>query len=506
MKIIIMERDVEEMRGIEWYIKHYLSYDIDVMNLCEPEALADAIASFLPDLLLLELELIQPPVEKMLRQLSIPIIALTGEPLFQQALKAVNIRACNLFVKPIPLDELKSSILSLPVKAASPPEEKTLRRQLYADLFLNSSALYTPSEQTFFVMECADIQENLPFYNWLIALPIFNEFVALPLQKRILCLTQTSDTAPLIKQLRLFVQEWTQSGGGDVNIALYDGEPSTLTVMYNACKKSLMRRFYTGYPHIFKTSETLHITRLDPLLTFEEQQLWIDSLDQGDVHKIKNLLYRLTNTSMPYHQEDVRIHLTSILAQIRRYMKKYHLQQHAAIETQYRELFHYILEHPVLYTIIQEFILFTQRITNYVKREQQAAVADYTELAVAFIEKNYADADLTLQTTAAALNISPNYLSTMFSKKRGIPFKKFVQQYRLQLAANDLIQSTQSIASIAEAVGFVDNNYFSKVFRSHYQLTPYRYRLHHKKSHVPHSTDAAPNNAHEALLQFGHTT
>lgn len=485
MKIIIMERDVEEMRGIEWYLKNYVSYDSDVTMLSKPELLIDTIHTFAPDLLLLELELIQKPLEQRLRQLHVPIIALTGEPLFQQALKAIHIRACNLFIKPLPLDELKSTILSLSFETSQKQEQQMLRDHLYVDLFLDHPHIYDTTAHSFFVIECAQTEENLPFYNWLITLPIFKEFVAFPLQKRILCLVQTSDPAQLVKQLRLIVQEWRKTGGGDVNSALYDGEPTTLAIMYNACKKSLMRRFYTGYDHIFKTSETIHITRLDPLLSFEEQQLWIESLDRGDVYEIKQLLYRLTTSTTLYHQEDVRIHLTSILAQIRRYMKKYYLQQQTDIETQYRELFHYILEHPVLYTIIQKLILFTQHITHYVKQEQQADIADYTELAVAFIEKNYADADLSLQSTASALSISPNYLSTLFSKNRGIPFKKFLQQYRLQIAANHLTESTQSIASIAEAVGFVDNNYFSKVFRSHYQLTPYRYRLHHKKIHTP---------------------
>lgn len=114
--------------------------------------------------------------------------------------------------------------------------------------------------------------------------------------------------------------------------------------------------------------------------------------------------------------------------------------------------------------------------------QQQQQLADYAELAVSFIEQHYEDTDLSLQQVAEALSISPNYLSSMFSKKRGIPFKKFVQQYRLQRAAQLLVTTNQSISAVAEAVGFVDHNYFSKVFRHYYQTTPYRYRLQQKNN------------------------
>lgn len=124
----------------------------------------------------------------------------------------------------------------------------------------------------------------------------------------------------------------------------------------------------------------------------------------------------LTTSSTYYHQDDVRIHLTSILAQIRRFMMKYHLQQQAKIEQQYRALFHFILEHPILYAIVQEFILFTQRLIDARKNLQLQQIADYTELAVEIIERDYENAELTLQHAANKLNISTNYLSNVFSK------------------------------------------------------------------------------------------
>lgn len=480
MRIFIIERDIEEIDGMMWYLKTYIAADLDIKTATNCADLRTQLEQFQPQLLLIEMELITSEVEKVLKQQSVPIIALTAEPIFQQAMKAIRIQAIDLFVKPVPLGQLKSTILSLPSKRVlALPQQVPLipvETTLYSDLYLNRQELFPLHKRAFFLIECAQFKHNLALYEWLIHVPIITNLTVLPLQNRIICIADCDDLAQLSKQLRLLMQEWAQFYGDELNIAIYDGDETTLFAMYHACKKVLTQRFYKGYSHLFKSSQSLQLTRFDPILTPEQQQLWINSLESGNLKAIKAFLYQLTTAPPFYHYEDVRIHLTSVLAQIRRFMLKYHLQQQAKMEEQYRALFHHILEHPILYAIVQEFILFTQTLIDCLKKMQQETVADYTELAISLIETHYKNPELTLQSIARKLNISANYLSNVFSTKCGIPFKKFLQQYRVQQAAKLLLETNFSIATIAESVGFIDSNYFTKVFRDYYHITPYRYR------------------------------
>ncbi|MFL0583076.1 helix-turn-helix domain-containing protein [Solibacillus silvestris] len=484
MKILIAERDFEEIAGIEWYLKNYFMRDIEVIGVIDGSRIIEAFEEAWPEILLIEMELVSPSIEQFLQKQAIPVVGITAEPIFQQAMKAIRLKAIDLFVKPIPLEQLKSALLKIPStkRAETSSSAIPVETQLYSDLFLNKPGNFSLDGKSFFLIECADYEHNLMLYEWLIELPIFHNLLALPLQNRVICIAEIDVFTNLFRQLRIMSQEWEKFSGESLNIAVYDGEETTLLTMYQACKKKLAQRFYKGYSHIFKSSQTLHVTRLDPLLTPEEQQLWITSLENGDLKAIKTFLYMLTTSSTYYHQDDVRIHLTSILAQIRRFMMKYHLQQQAKIEQQYRALFHFILEHPILYAIVQEFILFTQRLIDARKNLQLQQIADYTELAVEIIERDYKNAELTLQHAANELNISTNYLSNVFSKKRGIPFRKYLQQYRVQQAEKLLIETSLGIGTIAEMVGFTDGNYFTKVFREYYQLTPYRYRLQVRKT------------------------
>lgn len=476
MRILMLERDVEELKGIEWFLKNYLSHDLQFLAMTEANTLIEEIEIFKPDVLLIEMELLTAQLENAVLQYEIPFIALTAEPLFQQAMKAIRMKAMNLFVKPIPLEQLKSALISIQPRIEN-HRISVQNSSFYDDLFLQSDRPYSLENEGFFLVECAQFQNNLKLFEWLNALPIFEQLKLLPLHNRIIGIAQVEDHLQFSKQLRLVMLESRKSFKDEINIAFYSGEEAPLLAMYEQCKEALSRRFYEGYSHIFKSNEALQIVRLDPLLTPDEQQLWINSLEDGDLATVKTLLYRLTKSTTYYNQDDVRIHLTSIIAQIRRYMMKYHLQQLTHFEAKYRNLFHLILEHPILYAIVQEFVLFIQQLMDHIQHAQKHNKVDYAELAVSYIEQNFQDADLSLPVVAEQLNISANYLSNFFSRKRGIPFKKYIQQYRLQKAAQLLLSTDYPIATIAELVGFTDHNYFTKVFRVFYQSTPYKYRM-----------------------------
>lgn len=484
MKILIVERDTEEMKGIEWYLKTYFSEQVVIQTSTSTEELDALIVSFQPKVIIMETELMTAHNQAILTKHRKHVIAITSSPIFQQAVRAIEVRALQLFIKPIPLEKLKSTLLSLP-DALTSSEKATLphyETKLYDYLYLNVLPTEDMREYSFIVMEPEEERFNLELYNWFISMPIFQQFKAVPLRSRIVAFVKTDDLSHVEKQLRIVMQEWHAVSGKDVNIAIYTGQSEVIIDMYESCKGALSQRFYKGYGQIFKSDSPLTIARFDPLLSPEQQQLWITSLESGDLKQIKQFLYRLTNPEHYYHYEDTRIHLTSILAQIRRYMRKYQLHEDEALELKYRELFHFILQHPILYTIVQEFILFIQLLMENVKESAYQRQIDYVEMAMQLIEKHYNDPQLSLHSVAGELNISTNYLSNIFSKKRGIPFKKYLQQYRLQQSERLVVETRMTITEVANEVGFIDSNYFTKVFKEHYRLTPLKYRVQKQKS------------------------
>lgn len=85
-------------------------------------------------------------------------------------------------------------------------------------------------------------------------------------------------------------------------------------------------------------------------------------------------------------------------------------------------------------------------------------------------------ADLSLKTTAEYLNINASYLSNLFRKETGYTLTNYVNKKRMEHAVFLLSTTSLSVSSIAQQCGILDDNYFTKLFKRQYQMTPSQYR------------------------------
>jgi len=82
----------------------------------------------------------------------------------------------------------------------------------------------------------------------------------------------------------------------------------------------------------------------------------------------------------------------------------------------------------------------------------------------------------TLTELAAELHVAPGYLVRLFKSATGLPPMAYLSRHRVELAAVRLLHTDQPINRIGESVGWPDQNYFARRFKSHYGLSASTYR------------------------------
>jgi len=102
--------------------------------------------------------------------------------------------------------------------------------------------------------------------------------------------------------------------------------------------------------------------------------------------------------------------------------------------------------------------------------------ADVVERVCAYIEENYANDELTLNTVAAYVNFSANHLSGVFAQKTGKPFIKYLTDFRMNKAKELLRCTGMRSSEVSLAVGYKDPHYFSSLFKKTQGMTPTQYR------------------------------
>lgn len=86
--------------------------------------------------------------------------------------------------------------------------------------------------------------------------------------------------------------------------------------------------------------------------------------------------------------------------------------------------------------------------------------------------------NLSIETAAAQVHVSPAAFSRFFRRSLGKTFTEYVNDLRCTEAAIQLRRSDKSIATIAQACGFSTLSHFNKQFLQRYEQTPRNYRRH----------------------------
>ena len=83
--------------------------------------------------------------------------------------------------------------------------------------------------------------------------------------------------------------------------------------------------------------------------------------------------------------------------------------------------------------------------------------------------------DLSLETIAEKMSISPVYFHNIFKTSVGKTLRNYVEEQRLKKAINLLTTTNYSLTQIAYESGFSSQSYFSYVFKRKMKVTPREY-------------------------------
>jgi two-component system, response regulator YesN len=81
-----------------------------------------------------------------------------------------------------------------------------------------------------------------------------------------------------------------------------------------------------------------------------------------------------------------------------------------------------------------------------------------------------------LHEVAEAAGLSPAYFSTVFKEELGESFSSFISRLKVEKAAGLLVGSDMSLPDVADTCGFLDQSWFSKIFKRRMGVSPGRYR------------------------------
>lgn len=117
-------------------------------------------------------------------------------------------------------------------------------------------------------------------------------------------------------------------------------------------------------------------------------------------------------------------------------------------------------------------------IMHKLEQQRKSHAKQISEQVIEMVHRRF-DTELTLEACAAKLNYHPNHLGPLFSRETGISFSEYLQQYRLQMAKQWLVETDMKIGEIAERLTYTNPQNFIRFFRKMEDMTPGQFREHY---------------------------
>ena len=133
------------------------------------------------------------------------------------------------------------------------------------------------------------------------------------------------------------------------------------------------------------------------------------------------------------------------------------------------------------YTIPALKSLLKESLGGYLDASREAMEAESAKpirQAQQYVDEHYGE-KIVLEDLADIVGLNPVYFSVLFKKETGINFSAYLVNIRMEKAKEMICDTNETIAAIAESVGYKDSRYFSQIFTKTVGVKPALYRKLH---------------------------
>lgn len=480
MHVYVLTKDPLEAQGIKWMISSQLrDVSIEIEDSVEGSIVERQSGKY--DFFIIDLDIL-PVMEESFLPAGSRWLGLSSNRTFQTAYGALKHKAEDVLFRPFQPEQLIKIIHQARFRLRNEqnrlPQDQTVQNAMftYQDLLLTETFPNSPLLVSAIVS--SNKEQGSEIVRTLEGFSFPTQFQVFPFSDFTLVVHRLNKQTNLTEAYSSFYALWKQKSDTLLSFYLYESEKGpSMRSLYQKMRRYQERIFYDGYDIVSVETQDLTWRELDPFLSPIEQRIWIEMLEKQDVKAIRDWLeqdFLVLEAPFP-DPEMVRIRLTSVLAQIRRFMTAKSMRS-GMLEKQYHQLFQDIIREPVMYIIIQKLNDFI----GLLMKEpglSTSGQSSFPEKVRSMMESNYWNPAWNLAACADALNINKSTLSRKYHQSTGVKFRDALQEIRIREAKRLLKESDASLEEVSRLSGFTHQSYFNAKFKTATGQTPSSYRF-----------------------------
>jgi two-component system response regulator YesN len=250
-------------------------------------------------------------------------------------------------------------------------------------------------------------------------------------------------------------------------------DPAHFSLSYQEALQAL-RQPGEGLLYYNQASEQQANPAQENILELELHEI-VEAVRFGHLARVETLLQKFTakySGSSGLEHEHLLTHLLELLLTSYRFCRE--VSQDQTHRLTIKQLLTILDTSHCLADTLSQVAATLVTLTAIIKDKRANQVRAIIIQAKALIDDLYQQ-DLSLEEVARAVAISPFYLSRLFREEMGLGFTEYLTRLRLEKSLTLLAQGL-TVKECSFAIGYNDPNYFSRLFRKHFKVSPTEYR------------------------------
>lgn len=276
----------------------------------------------------------------------------------------------------------------------------------------------------------------------------------------------------VFNQIRNYIKEnltYTYSA----TVSYYFSDMVEISQVYKIAKSALESYMLFSKDNIFFIESDK--VQYSIMLTLEDQKSLLNAVIEGNEIQAEYLVnsYIETLKKSAHKFEISKMYLLDILNFILKIAVKFEIDTFTLFNCNYIP-YEKIESMRNIYELKDWFVDIVKKLINQSNDRNFIHRRDIMK-AIEYIENHYTE-DLSLTDVSKYVMISPNYFSMIFKKEVGESFSEYILKLKLEKSKLLLKNDDKKVYEAAEESGFRNNQYFNRVFKEYYGMTPLEFK------------------------------
>ncbi|MDG0792184.1 response regulator [Cohnella ginsengisoli] len=246
---------------------------------------------------------------------------------------------------------------------------------------------------------------------------------------------------------------------------------------FESAEQAVMQRMVQGMNRVIRRQEAASEAQGFNAISLKKEQALIRIFEQGDetaaLQFIEELFAPFRAAGVIDVNRLMKLHFQLIMLQFK-ILRHLGFDPEGTLGDEFA-LYSQVNACPDIDAVVQWFASKTGVCFELVRAKQDKGHSHLIDKAKAYIHQNFSK-EITLESLADHVHLSPPYLSKLFKEEAGENFSAYLLNYRMGVACELLREGVHKAHQVAEMVGFQNEKYFFKVFKREIGLTPSEYR------------------------------